>query len=320
MKKLLSILMATIMIASLSACGSKPSASFDSIQGSAVVEEMSMETGNFKPSSEPNRNATNKANASPDSIIKDRKIVRNSFIDVETKEFEKTLEYIENRVTELNGYVESQYSTGKSLYSKNDYFEREGQIIARVPAEKSEELISEVGSLYNITSNRTSMEDITDSYYDVEAHLNQMTAQRDKYNELIKKADKLEDIIKLEQALSECQYQIDSLTGQLERMKNRVSYSTITLNIREVVEYTSIVAQPKTFGEKLADSFKRSGRNLKYAFMNILTFVIEDLPTVLIYLAIWAVIIYVVVLVVRKIKKTIKAKKQRKLEEVNKKN
>jgi len=51
---------------------------------------------------------------------------------------------------------------------------------------------------------------------------------------LIDRADKLEDIIKLEERLSQVRYQMDSLTDRLKVLENQISYSTVSMEIHEV--------------------------------------------------------------------------------------
>ena len=140
----------------------------------------------------------------------------------------------------------------------------------------------------------------------MEARLNTLKTQEKKLLELLEKATVLEDIIELEKALSDCRYQIDSYTGQIKRMDNQVAYSTLSLNICEVFEYQEVVNTPETFGEKISDAFKYSGRQIINLLSSTLFFIIEDAPVMLIFFGFWGIVIFLIVLLIRKICRTIR--------------
>lgn len=221
-----------------------------------------------------------------------RKLVKNGNLSLETKEFDTAIEKITQMITEMGGYVDNQTVEGKSLRNEGDYFERSAYITARIPAEKLATTTTQLGELCNITSQGENVSDITDRYYDAQSRLDVLKVKETRLLELLGKAEKLEDIISLEDALSNCQYEADRLTGQLRRMDSQVSYSTLTLTISEVVEYQTNQAAPKNFGERLLDSLQRSGKRLVNALQNTAFTIIELGPVVLLYLAIWGGILY----------------------------
>ncbi len=303
MKKIMSMLITACMLLTFVACGSSAK---DVSQNETVVHEYSVGSNENYNSEKIEVNS----DKSGQEATKDRKIVKNSEIRVETKEFDKTVEFFEKRVSELGGYIENKYTTGSSIQNRDRYFERRGELTVRIPADKSEGFIDEIGNLYNITSNRSQVADITDNYYDVEAHLEQMKKKRDKYQDLLGKAETLEDILTIEDALSKCQYEIDSLTGQLERMKNRVSLATINLYVNEVIEYTELKEEPQTFLGEIGEAFKNSARKLKNTFMGIIIFIIEYLPTMILYFGMWAIFVLIIIKIVKKVQN----KKQKKMQ------
>ena len=79
-----------------------------------------------------------------------RKLITNMSMTTETKEFDKTVNFLQNRTEELGGYVES-FSTSKSSYSD----ERTAYLTLRVPEEKLSGFVSEVAEESNITSQDT---------------------------------------------------------------------------------------------------------------------------------------------------------------------
>lgn len=242
-------------------------------------------------------------------VSEPRKLVKNGDLQLETKEFDTAVTQILALVEQMGGYIDSQTVDGKSLHDTSRYFSRSASMTARVPADKLDSITAELGSLCNIVSQSQSISDITDSYYDASTRLDTLKIKAERLQELLEKAEKLEDIISLESALSDCQYQIDSLTGQLRRMDNQVSYSTLYISLNEVVEYQEPTAAPKNFGERLMDSLSRSGRRLTNGLEDILLTVIESGPVTIVYLAFWGGILYLIIKVISLLRKRNRTKR-----------
>lgn len=298
MKKYLSVLLALFL---LTGCGSmsKNDMSFTENTAPEICEESTTNDSINSPNGSDSNSII--SNIKTDNVAETRKIIKNSNIDLETLEFDKAIENILAEINDLGGYVGNQTVSGKSLNSNSKYYERKAEITARIPADKLTNMQKSLSEKYNITSQNDYINDITDSYYDVEARLNTLKTQEKKLLELLEKATVLEDIIELEKALSDCRYQIDSYTGQIKRMDNQVAYSTLTLYINEVFEYQEVVNTPKTFGEKISDAFKYSGRQIMNLLSNTLFFIIEDAPVMLIFLGFWGLVIFLIVMVIKKI-------------------
>ena len=98
--------------------------------------------------------------------------------------------------------------------------------------------------------------------FDAQARLDSLRQQEASLLEILSKAEKLEDVVQLQTALSDVRYQIESLTAQLKRMDSQVTYSYLNMDLREVVEYQETAAKPKTFGEKLSAAATRAGNHL----------------------------------------------------------
>lgn len=223
----------------------------------------------------------------------DRKIIKHSHLALETKEFDAALGQLLAAIAEQGGYIEGQSTNGQSLSHRGAYYERSASIQARIPADKLDAVTAAVGDICNVTSKSENIDDITDSYFDSQARLKSLQLQEERLLEILSKADRLEDVISLERALSDVRYQIESLTASIRRMDSQVDYSYLNLELREVVEYQSVSSAPKTLGEKMAASFKRSGEKLTWFFEAVLLFLIEDLPLIVIWLAIFGVLAFI---------------------------
>ena len=238
-------------------------------------------------------NTASGGSANTAAVAQQRKIIKHSNMDLETKDFDTAFAQITDAVSRSGGYIESQNISGQSMRNKDRYYERSANINARIPAEKLDEITGTIGGICNVTSHWEGIDDITDSYFDVEARLNTMRLQEERLLDILSKAESLEDIITLEAKLSDVRYEIESLTARIRRMDSQVAYSYLNLNLREVVEYQNVASAPKTFGERISDAFVRSGNRLRNFFEGAVIFAIEDLPLMLIRIVIFAVIVVV---------------------------
>ena len=100
-------------------------------------------------------------------------------------------------------------------------------------------------------------------------------------------AEKLEDIIALEDKLTDVRYQIDSLTGQQKLYDNQVAYATVTVSVQEVKSET--VLSP-SFGQRMVKALSGSVENAVNFAQNLVIFLIYLLPFLLV-LALVAVVV-----------------------------
>jgi len=240
-----------------------------------------------------------------------RKLIRNVDLVLETREFDTALEEINKLVAELGGYIEYSDISGRSLNYQGDYYRRSANFVARIPAEKLNQATEALDSLCNVTSRSESVNDITDVYYDVDGRLRTLRVEEERLLALLEKAERLEDMLTIESHLSEVRYQIESLTGQLNRYDSQVNYSTVNMYLEEVVEYTAQKAEPITFGQRIGNAFEDSLEFIGNFGEGLVVLLVGVLPFLLVY----GGILLVVVLVVIKLVRAAKAKKKAKLQQ-----
>lgn len=246
-------------------------------------------------------------------VLDERKIVKYVDLYLETMEFDQALDQIINLVKENGGYIESQNVEGASLNYTGSYYEHTAYICARVPSEKLDTVTGAIGGLCNVLSKNERIDDISDHYYDSEARLKTLELQEERLLEILSKAEKLEDVITLEQSLSDVRYEIESLTASLRRMDSQVTYSYLNINLQEVVKYRQIDETPKSFGEELSAAFARGGRHLVDFTQGFLLVLAESLPMLLLLAAFALVVILIVTLLMKLSKKRRDQKYQEKL-------
>ena len=115
----------------------------------------------------------------------------------------------------------------------------------------------------------------------------------------MKKAESVEDLITIESRMSEVRYELESIESQLRTYDNQVDYSTVNIDVHEVVEYTA----PKkgTVGERIAEGLKENLADIGIFLEDATVWFVTNIPTFLL-LAVFAIII---ILIIKGIKKLV---------------
>lgn len=231
-----------------------------------------------------------------------RKLIKTVDLNVETESYDTLVAGLESQIAELGGYIEYQYQYNGSGYS--NYAEtRYANMQIRIPVNRLEEFIVRVGEQSNITNKEERVEDVTLRYVDLESHKNALMTEQDRLLDLLTVAETVEDIITIEQRLSDVRYQLESMESQLRTLDNQIDYSTINLNIREVKRLTP--TQEKTVWDKIKNGFSESIYNIGHGFVNFFIWFVVNIP----YIIIWAVVIFAAFLIIKGIIKKKKFKK-----------
>lgn len=184
------------------------------------------------------------------------KIITTVYIEMQTKEFATTTKKLESLINKYKGYIEN------SNISYNDYVYSTGlkysDYTIRIPREKLEPFVDDIIEIGNIISQNKNKQDVTKQYRDTESRLRVLNTKEERILALLEKAEKMEDIIVLENQLSDVIYQKETLTQDLTSMDDKVDYSTVDLNLEEVAKLTSGQSSKTPFMEKLKTAFKDS--------------------------------------------------------------
>ncbi len=113
---------------------------------------------------------------------------------------------------------------------------RSALISVRVPSDRFDEALRQLKLLDGevLTSN-VDAKDVTDQFTDLQARLVAKQAEEQRYLQLFPQAKTVDETLKIDAALGNVRVQIEQLQGQLNLIKNRTEFSTITLSIAPIV-------------------------------------------------------------------------------------
>ena len=127
------------------------------------------------------------------------------------------------KVTEL-----AEKFSGYSVYSNMV------SIKVKVPVEKSKAFLAEVERLGTVMFREITSQDVTNEYRDLELKCKNLRALRDRFAELLKKAEKVDDILKIESELARITIELEQATGLFKALKNSVDMMVVNIKITAV--------------------------------------------------------------------------------------
>ena len=304
MKKILSVLLAFVLVFALCACGSAKSAAYEPQAAPAVmldgaaggfaaanykVEAMAEEAVAYETDMSASASGSDVPSDNPE------KIIYSADATLESTFFDEAVKSVLALIDEYKAYVESSSMNGSnySSISSGNAGSRSAEYVIRVPAESFEKLMSSLSTIGNVPYSHVYTENVSSQYYDTEARLRTYRAQEDRLLELLDKAETVSDVIEIENELTEVRYRIESLQTTLNGWDRQVSYSTVYLSLREVKEYT-----PENrigFGRQIVNALAQG--------LELLKDFVLGLATALPLLIIVAAVVFGIIKLIKKLRK-----------------
>ena len=212
-------------------------------------ESLGIMTSNLESANYQFEQSASSSSEAPDfsetGIYYQRKIIKEGNISFETDNSKKTRDNIVQIVTENKGYISSDNITN---YSKSTRY----RITIRVPAENFDKLLEQIsGAAKKVDSKEIKSLDVTEEFVDVEARIKTKKELEARYKELLKQANKVDDILSIEKEIGALRTDIEAIEGRLRYLKDKVAFSTLTV---EFYEQTESAPESFGFGGKISDA------------------------------------------------------------------
>ncbi|MGB8452434.1 MAG: DUF4349 domain-containing protein [Anaerocolumna sp.] len=230
-------------------------------------------------------------------VSTNRKLIRRISMELETLEFDSTLDLIAKEVTTSGGYIEKSDIQGDSYEASGN---RYANLVIRIPSTEVDSFINLVDKNATVVNKQESTEDITLNYVDAKSHVKALEIEQERLLALLEKSGKLEDIISLEDRLSDVRYELENYASTLRTYDNLVEYSTVTLTVDEVARITP--AEGKSAWGRMGTGLKNSLYNIRDGFVDFIIWLVVNGP----YIIIWGVILFILILIGIKVDKKYK--------------
>ncbi|MCQ2192142.1 MAG: DUF4349 domain-containing protein [Paludibacteraceae bacterium] len=198
---------------------------------------------------------------SPTVMVEDRKMVAKGIIDIDVtqKNVDSVYTNIDQLIKHYNGYK-----------SKEEQLTWRHSVVANIPS----------GTFYNFTDDLAkvggklskkdiSVIDMTDKYNDVASSIKSKEAALNQYRELLKKANKMSDILEVQEKINELQEEMDRLNGSRLVIEKKAAYSEVTIDLN--IENSNAPANNgPSFGSEIVEALAGGLSVIRYIFLGLL--------------------------------------------------
>jgi len=226
----------------------------------------------------------------------ERKLVKRADVRIRVENLETADASISNLMENYEAYAASTY------ISENSY-----SYSLRVPSQVYDLFLAEMNGMGRLIHRSENTEDVTLRYYDLEGRLETKKELLRTFQAYLRRANNIEEILKVEARIAELQYDIEGTGQQLRYLADRVDYATIELTLLGPAVATQ--RQSVTFGERIRQMFGGFGGFLSGVAVAIIGIVIYGIP-ILLLVIFFAWLLFGRIGLIRKLWQVVKGKKQ----------
>jgi len=152
----------------------------------------------------------------------------------------------------------------------NEYGSIFRKIIVRVPNKNFDVFLSDISKGVTYFDNKEiSSQDVTEEYIDIDARLKAKKILESRYLELLKKANKVSEMLEIEAQLSAIREEIEAKEGQLRYMQSQISMSTITIEFYKTVADDG--GATLSYGSKIWNAITSGFNSISSFFIGLLS-------------------------------------------------
>ena len=144
--------------------------------------------------------------------------------------------------TTLGGFVQT---SSTSSYDEGD---AGGEVTLRVPVDRFDDAVEQLGALGEVESTQVEGDDVTGELVDMAARLRSMRAEEEALNALLLEATNINEVLTVRGTLSQVRQSIEQLAAQEASLSDRAAFSTVSVVLHEGGRAAS--APPPDDGER----------------------------------------------------------------------
>lgn len=244
--------------------------------GTSKSADNQMVTEKSEPSmygEEANMQDAESSETAPNAAVNMQKLIKTGNISLEVEDVREAFDKIDKMARKFNGYI----------FDMNEYedgSEKEINLTVKVDNRNFEAMMKGLESIGKVHRSGISTQDVTREYIDTEARISTLKIQEETLKELLKKAEDIEDLLRIETELQNVRQKIESAQGQLNYLKDAVSYSTVDIVLRNKILPTQ--SEGESSIEKFVFSLKDGFGFWGNVLLNLIATIIWLSPVLLI--------------------------------------
>ena len=225
-------LLSLLVLASIlpNACSQDKSGNFETVAEMASPPEVESKAAPEAPPPPPPPPGEAKAD-----VAFEIKLIKTGTLEFQTSDLGNTYQRIRNAAQINAGFLSNESTT-------NDYDRIVQHLTIRVPSRNFDKLVDAVSKgVEHFDTKTIEAVDVTEEFVDAEARLKTKKQVELRYQDLLKRANKISEILEIEQQIGELRAEIESIEGRLRYLNNRVDYSTLDISFyKKTPEYRAV--------------------------------------------------------------------------------
>ena len=219
--------------------------------------------------------------------LAEEKLVYHCTLEIETTEYNESYSRLKDLISSYNGLIQSESETDSDYdwyYSNNHNTSGTLRTViqCRIPSQNYAEFVENVSNLNDLSKvvkKSTSIENISQDYYDNKTRIEALEIQEDRLLQMLENAYSITEMIEVEDRLTEVQYELTQLRTTLIYMDMDVAYSYVNITLEEVKEYTT-VREETTFFTRLWDNIVDAWEMGGELFEGLLNTIFHAIPVI----------------------------------------
>ena len=181
------------------------------------------------------------------TLEKASKIIKTGFLKFQVNDLNSTKIKVDSLLKKSHGYYENEQFNSHS--NRITY-----TLLLRIPNTHFDSLVKllEQG-IDRLEGKNINAKDVTEEYVDLNIRLNNHLAYLNQYKDILKKANSIKEILEVQEKIRSLEEEIESKKGRLNYLDDKVKYSTLNLELTELI--TSTPSSESNFTTRLKSAF-----------------------------------------------------------------
>ncbi len=168
----------------------------------------------------------------------ERLVIKTGTLSLLVKTVRESVDQMQKLATDLGGFVVDSQTTVVDEKKQN----LRATVTIRVPSEKFDEALKTLkNSALKVTSERTSGQDVTEEYTDLQSRLRNLEATEAQLLEIMGRAGEIKDVLSVQQELTRVRGQIETTKGRIKFLEESAAMSRLTAHFATEEEELPLV-------------------------------------------------------------------------------
>jgi hypothetical protein len=160
-------------------------------------------------------------------------------INLQVSQVKRAVKALHDLSARVGGVITEERVDSASQYGS-------AELTLRVPSGSTQGVFDELDKLGKVLDQNVTARDIGKEYFDANLRLSSLEATLHRYEEILKQANKVEEILRIEAELSRIRSEIEQVKGNLRWLSDRAARATLHITLHErVPEIASATPDPE---------------------------------------------------------------------------